>query len=112
MNSSSAQFNDRAQCAQGVFCGTLVLLKFYVNLWLQAIYNFGSAVRPVVSNSNGTKRKPLPGLRLLQGYCKYYVIHGSLYTCTSAHVLITLCVYAQQVNIMSLAPPHGDPWVK
>ena len=29
---------------------------------------------------------PLPGLRLLLGYCNYYAIHGSPYT--SAHVLI------------------------
>ena len=37
-------------------------------------------------------------------------MHRSLYM--SAHFLITLCVYAQQVNAMLSAPPCGDPWVK
>ena len=54
---------------------------------------------------------PLPGLHLLLHvwYRNYYAIHRNLYT--SAHVLITLCTYVQQVNTMLPAPPHGDPWV-
>ena len=48
--------------------------------WLQAT----SALRPVVSRRHCVA--PLPGLRLLLGYCYDYAIHGSPYT--STHVLI------------------------
>ena len=40
----------------------------------------------------------LPGLHSLLGYRNYYAIHGSPYTCTSAHILIenTLVCTAQK----------------
>ena len=47
---------------------------------------FGSALRLVVSGSNGHCAAPLPGIRLLLGYLNYCAIHESPYT--SAHVLI------------------------
>ena len=62
----------------------ILLIKFYVNLWPQATYSFGSALRPVVSQCHAVV--PLPGLCLPLGYRYDYAIHGSPYT--SAHVLI------------------------
>ena len=66
------------------YLSTFFLLKFYVNLWLQATalalhwgrLSHGTTVWCVAL---------LPGLCLLLGYHYDYAIHGSLYT--SAHIL-------------------------
>ena len=66
-----------------ITCLLYFLLKFYVIFG----YSFGSALRPVVSNSNSTTawHSYVPGLRLLLGYRNYHAIHDP-----SAHVLIEL----------------------
>ena len=76
-------------------------------------YSFGSAVRLVVTNSNDATVWHCYQVNITfvaRIYRNYYAIHGSLYT--SANVLITLCMYEQQVNTMLSVPPRGDPWVK